>query len=192
MLVGALRIYIRPIAHILAGFGRKDWGDLAHAVLAEAHIEVPFIHHLEGFHAVGDRVFGEGFEIRRPHRVHGKLVFIVATDPVLHRLARVARGHFHPVMRAPDSDALGNEVIDQFGARGLNGRMPTAAISIDQDGVHALEGVIALGPTHVVHFGGDAGQLIEAFLEQQTTGPEFVIARPVTGPAGDEQDFFIS
>ena len=96
-------------------------------------------------------------------------MFIVATDPVLHRLARVARGT-STVMRAPDSDALGNEVIDQFGARGLNGRMPTAAISIDQDGVHALEGVIALGPTHVVHFGGDAGQLIEAFLEQQTTG----------------------
>ena len=66
VLVGALRIYIRPIAHILAGFGRKDGSDLAHAVLAKAHIEVPFIHHLEGFHAVGDRVFGEGFEIRRP------------------------------------------------------------------------------------------------------------------------------
>ena len=119
-------------------------------------------------------------------------MFIVATDPVLHRLARVARGHFHPVMRATDAEALGDEVIDQLGARRLNGRMAAAAIGIDQDGGHALEGVIALGPTHVVHFGGDAGQLFEAFLEQQTTGPEFVIARAVTGPAGDEQDFFIS
>nr|ADD93449.1 hypothetical protein [uncultured marine bacterium MedDCM-OCT-S04-C109] len=64
--------------------------------------------------------------------------------------------------------------------------MPTAAIGIDQDGVHALEGVIALGPTHIVHLRGDAGQLIEAFLEQQTAGPEFMIARTMTGATGDE------
>ena len=56
--------------------------------------------------------------------------------------------------------------------------------------VGAIESVGHIGPAVGVDDGSDVGDLIEAFLEKQTAGAKFVVARTVAWLACDEEDFF--
>src|SRR5439155_13122894 len=71
----------------------------------------------------------------------------------------------------------------------LQDGMTCAAIGINEYRVRAVEGVRHVGPAVGVNDRSDAGHLVEAFLEEQTAGAKFVVARTVAWMACDEQDF---
>ena len=70
--------------------------------------------------------------------------------------------------------------------------MAAAAVGIDQHGVDALECCVVLGPTEIMHLSLDTLDFIEAFLQEEGSGTEFMVARAVAGATGYEQDFFVS
>jgi len=56
--------------------------------------------------------------------------------------------------------------------------MTVAAVAIDEHRVRAVEGVVVFGPAIEADFGLEAGDLVEALLEQQAAGFELMFTRP--------------
>ena len=73
----------------------------------------------------------------------------------------------------------------------LDGGMPAASVSIDDHRAGAIERIFHMRPAVGVNGDVHAFSAGEALLEEKTTGAEFVVARPVALPAGDENDVLV-
>ena len=94
-------------------------------------------------------------------------------------------------MHAQESDALAHQVADDFQMIVLNDRMPAAAIHEEQNRVSAVERVGVLWPAVQIKRGFHARHVLQASVKQLHAGVEFVFARAVARPAGNQNDFLV-
>jgi hypothetical protein len=115
----------------------------------------------------------------------------MSADPFFPCIAGLARDAFDTVMSKADSDAFGGEFANFFDVSGFGDGMPGTAIHVKENGIDAVERGFVSGPAAFLDGRFDAGGLIQALCEQHATGVEFMIARAVAGPTGDEENFFL-
>src|SRR5580765_4756791 len=95
-------------------------------------------------------------------------------------------------MDAPKANSLVHQITKGLQVVPLDGGMPAATIRVDNDRIRVIKSRRILRPAIGVDDAADAGNLVEAAFEQQAAGTVLVLARPVTGVAGDEDNPFIS
>jgi hypothetical protein len=163
-----------------------------HAV-AKSHVEIPFVAKFERLHAARDRVFRQRLEVRLPKRIDRPVLFKTPARPVHEFLLPAFLGRLNGVMNQREADAPVHQLAEGLQPVAWQERMPAAAVAVKHHraGVAKRRGGIRR-PAVGMHLRPHPRQFVETFLEQQAAGAMFVVARPVTGRAGDEDNFFIS
>ena len=161
---------------------REDRGHTLHA-FGKTHVVVPFVLGGIGLHTPGDRVtFGEVGIFQLPVRVHRPVHLEVAANPVKEKVPRLAFHGFHAVMHHGDAHTLFRQLFQLVEV--LVGGMAGAAITIDDNGVGAVEHGGIFWPVVGVHLGDEfiAISLIHPLLQQGAACLEGVL--PITMAAG--------
>jgi len=173
------------------GDGLQDRGDAEHA-LDPAHIVVPFVVDGECWHAVGDRVRGEGGVGGLPDRVDRVAGLVVAAEPGEDLGAD--RGVVVDGVMQVDEAGAGLDVWFEGRVFGRVGeRVGVAAVEVIDDRAGVGEDRIVGGPAVLDEDGGDARGLAQQFGQDGATGEELVGAGRVieAGCAGDERDLVV-
>jgi hypothetical protein len=130
-------------------------------------------------------------EVRFPHGVDAKLVLIVSSNPLLQSFPRIPHRNLHTIVSASNAHALGCQPVKGLHTLLLNGWMPLSPISVDQDGVGMLQHGLVLGPSHGVNLHLDSGYIGQRFLKQEAACIEFMVTRPMTRLAGQQDDLLV-
>src|SRR5687767_2660143 len=72
----------------------------------------------------------------------------------------------------------------------LDGRVTAASVRVDHNGCCAIKNAFVRGPAVQVHHWLHAGYVTQAFLQQQTTGLEFMFAGTMALTSSDQNNFF--
>ncbi len=172
----------------LRGMGREDGSDALHPG-DETHVEIPLVADLEGLHATGDGVGGEGLEIGIPMGVDRPVPFEVAAHPLEELAAGLSLGGLHRVVQAGQATAVLQFHVEPIEV--LVGHVPAAAVAVEDDGIGVLEDLgIARPVLGEVDGGLDlvAHVLVELPGEEEASGPVFVLAIAVAAVARHEDD----
>jgi hypothetical protein len=145
---------VRSVQGLLGWNRRKDGSDVLHA-FGKSHVVVPFVANLEGMDPAGDGMHGELREFGVPMRIHAPEGFEIATGPLQPGFTRIAPGDLHTVMAGAEAHPLGHEFAKFLEALGANGRMPVAAVAINEDGRRVVKGAIVGGPSVAMNLGPD-------------------------------------
>ena len=172
------------------GCGDEEGGDPLHG-LRKAQMKIPLVAQLERLYTAGDGVSGERGELRVPVGINGPVNLESAADPLDELGLAFTERRLDRVVKQPEARAAAEDFAEDGETVFLQGDVPRAAIGKNDDGIDLGERGRILGPAIEGHFGADALDGCEAFLEQQDARIMFVLPGPVAGWSGDEQDFFI-
>ena len=141
---------------------------------AKAHVDVPFVGDLKGFHPSSDRVHGEGLEVGFPDWIAGEGIFIMTAQP-LFKLSAAVLGHdFDAVMHDTKTHAFSDQSTQGLQMCSLNGWVAFSAVCIDHHGICIGKGGFIFDPAHFMTVHDQIRHRGEAFFQQQTAGLELM------------------
>jgi hypothetical protein len=73
----------------------------------------------------------------------------------------------------------------------LNGQMPIATGTENDDRIRSFQNLRGLGPASRLNHHMHAGSALQAVLDQHATGLVLVLQNSMTGRSGNEYDFFV-
>ena len=132
---------------------------------------------------------GEFGLLEFPVRVHRPVGLEVASHPVEELRSPLLLRHLDGVVQAGDAGAALGQCVDLGEPVALQHRVAGAAVGEEEHRVGVVEGGRVGRPATPVDRGDDrqAGS-VEAFFQEQRTGPELVLPLAVARFAGDEHD----
>ena len=90
-----------------------------------------------------------------------------------------------------DSAVGVRRIVEELETLGFDRGMTVTAVGVEQDGSGVVEDGDIGGPSVGNDGGVDAGDLVEAFGEEQAACAEFVVASTMAGTAGAEDDLLV-
>src|SRR5258706_2663597 len=185
-----IAITIRAKAHFV-GRSAKENRNQCMLVRRETNVEVPFVLKGKSLHATSDGMIGQAKELGRPDGIYGEADFIVAADPLEEFRAAIGAWNFDGEMDAAQTGAFFENTTQNSSVIVLKDRVAWSAVGIDNDGGRVVESARLFWPPVGMDDRVNAGQRVEAFLQQQAAGAVFVLTGGVAWPAGDENDVFV-
>ena len=145
----------------------------------------------ERLYPTRDGVLRQWLELREPSRVHRPVGLETAAHPIQELLFTRRLRRFHGVMKADQPDALLHQLPDRLEAVPVEEGVALATVAInDHRRRSGKSRRRILWPAVAVNLRGNARNLIQAGLEQQTARAVLMVARAMAGRAGEEDDLF--